>query len=283
MTQTPIAWGGAWDSVGAGSYMDIWNAAAPVNLTFYATTFVAFPSSASATVLVALLQPVSGATTHSFTLAASNSTQTFGSPTDLWNMPWMLPGAFNSSFGFGISAAASSPDTFSISEVQVAVYYQAPGNYLRARDITTWADYGTPGGTDGTPYDDCFITIGSITLTQPGAEMFPLQHVVAYFDAVGNLGTEGNGGPSYPNLWIMPNEISTNAGIGFIQLPEVVQEPPVGQNEPSASLLALRWPVNMFNSSRASQFVHHLQVMIEFEPENAPNTLKQMSFKENQE
>ena len=73
------------------------------------------------------------------------------------------------------------------------------------------------------------------------------------------------------------------AGIGFIQLPEVLQEPPVGQTHPSKSLLALRYPVNMFNSALASQYVHHLQVKIEFEPENAPNTIKAISFMESQD
>jgi len=119
-----------------------------------------------------------------------------------------------------------------------------------------------------------------VTLSQPGAPMFPLQHVVGYFDAVGTL---NNGGPSYPDIWILPNEVNDTAGIGFVYLPEIVQEPPIGQNQPSATLLALRWPVNMMNSSLASQLVHHLQVKIQFEPENAPNTIKAISFKENQD
>ena len=62
-----------------------------------------------------------------------------------------------------------------------------------------------------------------------------------------------------------------------------VQEPPVGQNNPSTTILALRWPVNMLNSSLASQFVHHLQVKLEFSPENAPNTIKALAFKEFQD
>src|ERR1035437_8776084 len=107
-----------------------------------------------------------------------------------------------------------------------------------------------------------------------------LQHVVGYFDAVGTL---QNGGSSYPDIWIMPNEVSGKKGIGFIQLPEVLQEPPQGQNQPSASILALRWPVNMANSQMMSQFVHHLQVKIQFEPENAPNTIKAISFKQEQD
>jgi hypothetical protein len=230
------------------------------------------------------INPTVGAETDTFSLGTSNTTITFGGPTDLWRMPWTSPFVVNGpNFGFTISANSTVSTMFSISEVQVKVFYQNPGNYLRARDINSWGDSGMFGQNNGTPYADCFITIGSITMTQPGAPMFPLQHVVGYFDAAGNLGTEGNGGPSVPNVWIMPNEISTQAGIGFIQLPEVIQEPPIGQNEPSASLLSLRWPVNMFNSTLASQFLHHLQVKIEFEPENAPNTLKAMALKEFQE
>ena len=109
--------------------------------------------------------------------------------------------------------------------------------------------------------------------------MFPLQFISGYFDAVGTL---NDGAPSQPNLWILPNEISDTAGIGFIQLPEILQEPPVGQNHPSESILALRYPVNMMNSSLASQFIHHLQVKISFSPELAPNTIKALAFSEDQ-
>ena len=109
--------------------------------------------------------------------------------------------------------------------------------------------------------------------------MFPLQHVVGYFDGVGTL---DNGGPSVPDIWILPNEINTNAGIGFVYLPEALPEPPIGQNQISKTILARRWPLNMMNSQLASQFIHHLQVKIQFEPENAPNTIKAISFKEEQ-
>ena len=80
----------------------------------------------------------------------------------------------------------------------------------------------------------------------------------------------------------MPNEVAATSGIGFVQLPEVVQEPPIGQTNPSKSLLSLRWNVNMMNSALCSQFMHHLQVKIQFEPENAPNTIKAISFCEDQ-
>jgi hypothetical protein len=160
------------------------------------------------------------------------------------------------------------------------VTYQNPGNYIYARDLQSWGDGGTYGANNGQPYGICNIVLGSITLSQPGAPLFPLQHVVGYFNAVGTL---DNGGPSKPDIWIMPNEVSDKKGIGFIQLPEILQEPPMGQNHPSKSLLALRYPVNMMNSQLASQFVHHLQVKIQFESENAPNTIKAIAFKEQQD
>jgi len=47
--------------------------------------------------------------------------------------------------------------------------------------------------------------------------------------------------------------------------------------------LALRWPINMVNSFDMSQYIHHLQVRIQFEPENAPNTIKAIAFKESQD
>lgn len=190
----------------------------------------------------------------------------------------------NSGFGCGCITTSWLRGTLTpevdVAEVQISITYQNPGNYLYARDVDSWGDGGTFGQNNGTPYAVCNVVIGSITMSQPGAPLFPLQHVVGYFDAVGTL---NNGGSSYPDVWILPNEISDKKGIGFIQLPEVVQEPPEGQNHPSTSMLALRWPVNMMNSELASQFVHHLQVKIQFEPENAPNTLKAIAFKESQE
>jgi hypothetical protein len=223
-----------------------------------------------------------GAEADAFSLTASNTTQVFGGPLDLWGMSaWLNPSALNAgTFGFNVVASAVGiSGTVSISEVQVAVFYTTPGSYLRYRDTTTWADNGLTGQNNGTSYSECYITVGSITLSQPGAPMFPLQHVVGYFDAVGTL---HNGGSSWPDIWILPNEVSDTKGIGFVFLPETLQEPPVGQNKPSTSLLALRWPVNMMNSDLASQYVHHLQVKISFDPENAPNTIKAISFKENQ-
>jgi hypothetical protein len=170
-------------------------------------------------------------------------------------------------------------DQVSIAEVQIEVTYQNPGNFLYARDVNSWGDGGTFGGNNGTPYSECFVTIGSIELAPLGGAGFPLQHIVGYFDAVGTI---NNGGPSDPNIFILPNEVSEAAGIGFIELPVVEFEPPVGQTHPSKTILARRWPINMMNSYLASQFIHHVQVKISWDPENAPNTVKGIAFKEEQ-
>jgi len=189
---------------------------------------------------------------------------------------WSVP-AYPS---FGAGALRSIETSVGIYSLMLATPAGGAQNYLYARDVNSWGDGGTYGANNGTPYAVCNITIGSITLSQPGARLFPLQHVVVYADAVGTL---NNGGSSNPTIWVLPNEVAATTAVPFIQLTEVLQEPPVGQTRPSSSLLALRYPINGWNSSYASQFVHHIQVRVEFEPENAPNTLKAISFKESQD
>ena len=201
----------------------------------------------------------------------TNQVLRYGSNISAWSVP-----AFPS---FGAGALRSIETSVGVYTLMLAKPMGGADNFLYARDLNSWGDGGDYGENNGMPYTACNIVLGSITMSQPGAALFPLQHVVGYFDAVGNL---NNGAPSQPTIWIMPNEISADAGIGFIQLPEVLQEPPIGQNMPSASLLALRFPVNMMNSYLASQFLHHLQVRIEWEPENAPNTLKSLALMESQ-
>lgn len=153
------------------------------------------------------------------------------------------------------------------------------GNYLYARDINSWGDGGLFGKNNGTPYPDCECTIGSITLSPLGGLLLPLQHICLYAAAVGTL---HNGGPSYPDLWVLPNEI-LGQGVNeprFVYLPEVLSEPPEGTAHPSATLLALRYPINMVNSYQMSQFIANLQVKVRFEPEMVPNSLKALSFKQ---
>ena len=229
------------------------------------------------------LNAVAGASVKPFGLGASNTTVVLGGPTDLWGMPWVSPSAVNNRimFGFELFAPGAQTADFSVSEMQVIIFYQAPGNYLYARDTSSWGDGGQYGQNNGTAYGSCYITVGSITLTQLGAPLIAVQHFVGYFDPAGTLG-EG-GGPSIPSIWWLPNEVNANSGIGFIQLPDAQPEPPTGQNVPSKSIIARRWPINAANSELASQYVHHLQVKIQFEPESAPNTIKAIAFKEHQD
>lgn len=209
---------------------------------------------------------VGGADTVNINMSASPGT----------GLPWLAE----------ISGLAQPTIEFEVSEVKVTIFYQNPGNYIYARDLNSWGDGGMYGQNAGEPYPNCYVTIGSITLSAPGAKLFPLQHVVGYFDAVGNLGGIGESveGATVPNIFILPNEInSATAAVPWIQLPDAQQEPPEGTNHPSTSLLSLRWPVNSMNLSQASQFIHHLQVKVLFQPENAPNTIKAIAFKEDQE
>src|SRR5579864_3868298 len=195
----------------------------------------------------------------------------YGDNIEAWSVP-----AFPA---FGAGALRSIETSVGVYSLMLASPNGGTQNYLYVRDLNSWGDGGDFGANNGTAYATCNIVLGSITLSQPGARLFPLQHVVIYANAAGTL---DHGGPSQPSIWIMPNEISNTAGIGFIQLPEVLQEPPIGQTNPSKSLLALRYPINMMNSTLASQFIHHLQVKIQFEPESAPNTLKAIAFMEDQ-
>jgi hypothetical protein len=86
--------------------------------------------------------PVAGAEIDTFTLGLTNSTVSFGGPTDLWGMPtWNTAAAITAAtFGFQIQAktpTASNAIEFEISEVQVDVWYVPPQSW-NASD----ADYG---------------------------------------------------------------------------------------------------------------------------------------------
>ena len=149
------------------------------------------------------------------------------------------------------------------------------GGYLQIRDLSSFSDGGTLGLNNGTAYGDgkCYATVGSITLAELGAGAVALQHIVGYFSAVGEQ----------PSIAILPNEISETNSVGFIDLPETLQEPPIGQTVASTSIWALRYPINMFNSAMASQWIHHLQVKISFENDTKPNTIRAISFMEDQQ
>ena len=182
--------------------------------------------------------------------------------------------------GLGGSSGAVTISTAEIISTGNTQAQLDQGNYIYVRDLTSWGDGNTIiGANDGTPYALCEVVIGSITMSQLGGKLFPLQHVIGYFDAVGTL---NHGGPSYPDIWVLPNEVQPTTAVPFVYLPEIVQEPPTGQNNPSSSILALRWNVSMVNSTQMSQYIHHMQCRVRFEPENAPNTIKALAFGEDQ-
>jgi len=155
--------------------------------------------------------------------------------------------------------------------------------YLLARDLNTWGDRGTqgdPAANDADLYSQCFVIIGSMQLSTPGAQLMEVRHVVGYFDAVGTLGI--GGGPSQPFVSVLPNEIAATNGAQFINLPETVTEPPYGATA-SRSLQQLRWPLTQWADDQTSLLMHHLQVKLLFGPENAPNTIKMIAIKSDQE
>lgn len=146
------------------------------------------------------------------------------------------------------------------------------GGYILGRDSTTRQD-------DGQNYTNCFVTIGNIVLSPPGSPLVPVEHIVGYFDAVGQIG----GGPSVPSIAILPNEISALVatgnlqGTGFITLSDPVSEYTTAA-APSQTLQSWRWPVDSMNSGLASQWMHHIQIRITFAPENARNTIKTLAI-----
>ncbi len=155
--------------------------------------------------------------------------------------------------------------------------------YLLARDLATWGDRGTqgdPAAGDADLYTQCFVTVGSIQLSTPGSQLMEVRHIVGYFDAVGTLGT--GGAPSQPFVSVLPNEIAAVNGAQFINLPSVIQEPPYGATA-SRSLQQLRWPLNEWSDDSTSLLMHHLQVKLLFAPENAPNCIKMLVVKSDQE
>lgn len=171
----------------------------------------------------------------------------------------------------GIGAARSI-------ETSVGVYslMMAPatgGGFLGARNFTNYQDFGQN-------YALCQAVVGSIQLSTAGAPLMNVQHIVLYCSAVGTL---TNGGPSVPAVAILPNELSPAGNIPWLNIPTPVSEPPTGAT-PSSTIQQLRYPVNtMAPGGLASQFMHHLQVQITFQPENAPNSIKQLAIKEDQQ
>jgi hypothetical protein len=179
-----------------------------------------------------------------------------------WSLPAYVVG--------GIGALASIET--SVGHYSLCAAPTTAHGYIMARDLTSWADMG--GGYNSTyaPYG-CGLTIGSITLSQLGEPLPSVSHILGYFDAVG-IG----GAVDQPQISILPNEISATNSVGFINIPneQVIPEPPMGC-APSTSLQALRYPINMMNST-SSQYMHHLQIKIIYPNTNAPHTIKALGI-----
>lgn len=133
--------------------------------------------------------------------------------------------------------------------------------YILGRDLTTYQD-------DGQNYTNCFVTVGNLTLSQPGQALVPVNYVVGYFAAVGTV----------PTISVLPNEISGTSGVGFITIPNPQNEPSTGAAA-STTLTAKQWNLRQQQTLKTSLLMHHLQVKIAFPAENVANTIKVLSLK----
>jgi len=178
---------------------------------------------------------------------------------------WSVPATVTGGIG-AIASVETSVGTFSL----CAAPTEAAG-YIMARDLTQWEDMGGP-------YNAVDVTIGSITLSQLGEALVPVEHIVGYFDAVGV-----NGGIDVPSCAVLPNEIKPTNAQNFIPIPQdqIIPEPPEGA-APTTSLQQLRFPIKMWNS-QSSQYMHHLQIKFGFAPSNAPHTIRAVAIKQDQE
>jgi hypothetical protein len=144
--------------------------------------------------------------------------------------------------------------------------------YILARNLSSWQD---DGGTYTNPTNPntVYVNIGSITVSQAGEPLVPVQHIIGYFDTADG---------AQPSISILPNEIA-DTGLGWIAIPPdaIIPEPPYGAL-PSTTLQQLRYPINMCNSV-TSQFMHHLQIKIAFPSTNSPHTIKTLCIKFDQE
>jgi len=141
------------------------------------------------------------------------------------------------------------------------------GGMVFARDINVFADAGQPY--------DAFVTIGSITVSEPGQPLVPLCHILTYMM---NVGIPIND----TQVSVLFNEIQAVPGAQFISIPDPVNEPPIGTDY-SLSLLQYRWPVRM-NQDGHSMMVHHVQVRVDFgNTSTARDELVAMSLKFDEE
>lgn len=160
-----------------------------------------------------------------------------------WDTPYAIVG--------GIGAIASVET--SLNNWQLAIGRPTGGGYLLARDVTTYAD-------DGSPYT-AFLTLGSLTVA-PLRQVMTMQSVLAQLMAVG----------SYPTVSVMLNEVTdlSNRPATFTALPNPVPDPP--QLPQSLSLWTKRHDLKSAQVP-LPQYVQHLQIKMSFAAENAASEL----------
>lgn len=130
--------------------------------------------------------------------------------------------------------------------------------FILGRDLTTNQD-------DSQNYSNCFATVGNIVLSAPLQELASVGWIGLYLAAVGSI----------PTVSILPNEISGTSGVGFIPIPNPVDE--LGMT-PSTTLLSKLWSLSNQQTLKTSLLFHHMQVRIAFPAENFPNTIKVLSL-----
>jgi hypothetical protein len=150
------------------------------------------------------------------------------------------------------------------------------GNYTLCAGRATAGGFilGRAPGTfqdDGANYSACFATIGNMVLSQPLEPLLPVYYVAGYFAAGGAI----------PTVSILPNEITGVTGPGFVNLPDVQDEPGLGA-APSVTLMAKQWDVKCMPNMLNSWLMHHLQVKISFPPENFGSTIYGIALKHDQ-
>jgi hypothetical protein len=133
--------------------------------------------------------------------------------------------------------------------------------FILGRDLTTYQD-------DGQNYSACFATIGSIVLSEPLEPLVPVYYVAGYFAA----------GGAVPTVSVMPNEITSASGPGFVTIFNPQEEPSLGST-PSSTLMAKQWNLYDAPALKTSLLMHHLQVKISFPAENFPSTIFGIALK----
>lgn len=122
------------------------------------------------------------------------------------------------------------------------------------RDDTVNAD-------NGVPYDDCFVTIGNVVLCETG-EVAEVAHIT--LDSI-KVGTQ-------PTVGLLFGEIAATSAVPFDMLEVTSSDPPLlGENGAQSQTLFSDRYVAMQNG--VCPKCRHLQLMVQWAVENAPNEL----------